>query len=185
MIVGDCVCRLGRPGVELSAIHDEVTRVLQILPLAEEPSLITVCSNNKLHKWSYFSIEDGTSELVLERSYILSGGTPKTITTACLPPNSDSIFVGTLGGVTYPIDVHLYGMSPEIISPARARDRLGFKEERDPGAVQCIVMNPTSKRQLLIGHETNYFELWDVFSTKPAKHTQPVSYTHLTLPTKA
>ena len=66
---------LGRPGVELSAIHDEVTRVLQILPLAEEPSLITVCSNNKLHKWSYFSIEDGTSELVLERSYILSGGT--------------------------------------------------------------------------------------------------------------
>ena len=128
---------------------------------------------------------------------------PKTITAACLPPKSDSIFVGTLGGTTYPVDVQLYGMSPEIITPTRARSRLGYQGDDDPGPVQCIALNPANKRQvradlsgmfgcthmqihhtcahthtqscmcalfqLLIGHEVNYFELWDAFATKPLK----------------
>ena len=73
---------------------------------------------------------------------------PKTITTTCLPPHSDSVFVGTLGGITYPIDVHLYGMSPEIIAPSRARERLNYRGDREPGAVQCLEVNPTQKRQV-------------------------------------
>lgn len=164
---------LGRPGVELSGFHDEVTRVLQILPVVDEPSFITICSGNMLHKWSFFNVEKGESELVLQQSYKLAGGSPKTITVACLPPHSDSVFVGTLGGITYPIDVHLYGMSPEIIAPSRARERLRYRGEKEPGAVQCIELNPVQKRQLLIGHEENYFELWDVFATKPLKIITP------------
>ena len=73
---------------------------------------------------------------------------PKTITVACLPPHSDSVFVGTLGGITYPIDVHLYGMSPEIIAPSRARERLRYRGDKEPGAVQCIELNPVQKRQV-------------------------------------
>ena len=93
--------------------------------------------------------------------------------------------------MTYPVDVQLYGMSPEIIAPSRARSRLGYQGDDDPGAVQCIALNPANKRQvrseghthphsacgthshsvcflqLLIGHEVNYFELWDAFATKP------------------
>ena len=65
---------LGRPGVELSGFHDEVTRVLQILPIIDEPSFITVCSGNMLHKWGFFNVDDGTSELVLQQSYKLAGG---------------------------------------------------------------------------------------------------------------
>ena len=66
--------RLGRPGVELSGFHDEVTRVLQILPVVDEPSFITICSGNMLHKWSFFNVEKGESELVLQQSYKLAGG---------------------------------------------------------------------------------------------------------------
>ena len=77
---------------------------------------------------------------------------PKTITAACLPPQSDSIFLGTMGGTTYPVDVQLCGMSPEIISPSRARSRLDYRGNDDPGAVQCLALNPTNKRQVRADH---------------------------------
>ena len=67
--------RLGRPGVELSGFHDEVTRVLHILPVVDEPAFVTICSGNQLHRWSYFSAEEGTSSLMLEKTYKLTGGT--------------------------------------------------------------------------------------------------------------
>ena len=45
----------------------------------------------------------------------------KTITTCCLPPYCDCLFVGTLGGITYPMDTEFDGMSPEVLSWSRAR----------------------------------------------------------------
>ena len=45
----------------------------------------------------------------------------KTITTCCLPPHCDCLFVGTLGGITYPMDTEFDGMSPEVLSWSRAR----------------------------------------------------------------
>ena len=66
--------RLGRPGVELSGFHDEVTRVLHILPVVDEPAFVTVCSGNQLYRWRYFSAEEGGSSLVLEKTYKLTGG---------------------------------------------------------------------------------------------------------------
>ena len=38
-----------------------------------------------------------------------------------LCPTGECIFVGTLGGVTYPLDISFDGMSPEVLSWARAR----------------------------------------------------------------
>lgn len=61
--------------MELSGFHDEVTRVLHILPVVDEPCFVTVCSGNQLHRWRYFNPEEGTSNLVLEKSYKLTGGT--------------------------------------------------------------------------------------------------------------
>ena len=75
-----CMCittsphRLGRPGVELSGFHDEVARVLHILPVVDEPAFVTVCSGNQLYRWRYFSAEEGSSSLVLEKTYKLTGG---------------------------------------------------------------------------------------------------------------
>ena len=45
----------------------------------------------------------------------------KKITTCCLPQHCDCLFVGTLGGITYPIDTEFDGMSPEVLSWSRAR----------------------------------------------------------------
>ena len=45
----------------------------------------------------------------------------KTITVCCLPPYCDCLFVGTLGGITYPMDTEFDGMSPEVLSWSRAR----------------------------------------------------------------
>lgn len=45
----------------------------------------------------------------------------KKITTCCLPLHCDCLFVGTLGGITYPIDTGFDGMSPEVLSWSRAR----------------------------------------------------------------
>ena len=36
------LCRLGQPGVELSGVHDDVNKVLQILPFANEE--VCICS---------------------------------------------------------------------------------------------------------------------------------------------
>ena len=45
----------------------------------------------------------------------------KTITACCLPPYGECLFVGTLGGITYPMDTDFDGMSPEVLSWSRAR----------------------------------------------------------------
>ena len=45
----------------------------------------------------------------------------KTITVCCLPPYGECLFVGTLGGITYPMDTEFDGMSPEVLSWTRAR----------------------------------------------------------------
>ena len=45
----------------------------------------------------------------------------KAITVMALCPSGECIFVGTLGGVTYPLDISFDGMSPEVLSWARAR----------------------------------------------------------------
>lgn len=84
--------RLGQPGVELCSEHDDINKVLQILPFTSEvcendsqtgeasavtvslqPSLITVCANNILHKWSLLE-DEGTVRLVHERTYKFQGG---------------------------------------------------------------------------------------------------------------
>lgn len=45
----------------------------------------------------------------------------KTITYCCLSPFDECLFVGTLGGITYPIDTEFDGMSPEVLSWSRSR----------------------------------------------------------------
>lgn len=54
-------------------------------------------------------------------SSILSCYRAKAITVMALCPTGECIFVGTLGGVTYPLDISFDGMSPEVLSWARAR----------------------------------------------------------------
>ena len=73
------------------------------------------CMCKVLHQWSrclglkvYFSTP-------------LLSSSAKTITTCCLPPYCDCLFVGTLGGITYPMDTEFDGMSPEVLSWSRAR----------------------------------------------------------------
>ena len=83
------MCSYGRPGVELSQLHDEVTRVVQILPLDTEvicavyatlplllltqPSVITLCSDNILYKWSMLD-QQGNPQLQVQRVYQFPGG---------------------------------------------------------------------------------------------------------------
>lgn len=75
----------------MSELHDEVTRVVQILPLETEvlttiaynPSLIicthiqasviTLCSDNILYKWSMLD-EQGNPRLQVQRVYQFPGG---------------------------------------------------------------------------------------------------------------
>jgi len=157
---------LGRPGVELTGMHDDISRVLQILPFASEASVITVSSNNIMHKWSLLDNE-GNSRLVLKRTYKFQGGLAKTITVCCLPPYCDCLFVGTLGGITYPMDTEFDGMSPEVLSWSRARAYLSYRGKDVPGEVRTLEISPTNPKQLLIGYEHNYLELWDALSWKP------------------
>ena len=134
------------------------THTHNTLAYTSQPSLITVCANNIMHKWSLVDSE-GNSRLVLKRTYRFQGGlwanyntrsslfilvdvynsrvvhqkieslrflwfsscSAKTITTCCLPPHCDCLFVGTLGGITYPMDTEFDGMSPEVLSWSRAR----------------------------------------------------------------
>jgi len=79
----------GRPGIEMSQLHDEVTRVVQILPLVTEvrtsrytilitlytlqPSVITLCSDNILYKWSMLD-DQGNPLLQVQRVYQFPGG---------------------------------------------------------------------------------------------------------------
>jgi hypothetical protein len=123
MYIGTAIGELnlyGRPGVKLASIHLDNYKVLQILPFSSEPSLITVCSNNILNKWFLVEVE-GKCQLELKRTYKFQGGLAKTITTCCLPPYGECLFVGTLGGITYPMDTEFDGMSPEVLSWSRAR----------------------------------------------------------------
>jgi lethal(2) giant larvae protein len=125
-----------------------------------------VCSNNILNKWFLVEVE-GKCQLELKRTYKFQGGLAKTITTCCLPPYGECLFVGTLGGITYPMDTEFDGMSPEVLSWSRARSYLGYKGKDVPGEVRCLKINLAFPKQLLIGYEHNYFELWDAMTWKP------------------
>ncbi|XP_019850338.1 PREDICTED: lethal(2) giant larvae protein homolog 2-like [Amphimedon queenslandica] len=157
----------GSPGVKLASVHLDNFKVLQILPFLSEPALITVCSNNILNKWQILEEDEGKAQLVLKRTYKFHGGLAKTITTCCLPPYGECLFVGTLGGITYPMDTEFDGMSPEVLSWSRARTYLGYKGKDVPGEVKALKINTAYPKQLLIGYEHSYFELWDAMTWKP------------------
>lgn len=73
----------------MSQLHDEVTRVVQILPLETEvilmnnmqyhhhnplqASVITLCSDNILYKWSMLD-KQGNPQLEVQRVYQFPGG---------------------------------------------------------------------------------------------------------------
>jgi lethal(2) giant larvae protein len=159
---------VGTPGVRLSGNLEDIGKINQILPFASEPALITVCGGNMMHRWC---LEQGEGqdapELVLDRSYKFQGGLAKTITVCCLPPHCDCLLVGTLGGITYPMDTQFDGMSPEVLSWSRARATLGYKGKDIPGEVRTLDISPSNPKQLLIGYEHGYFELWDSLTWKP------------------
>lgn len=159
---------VGAPGVRLHGALEDIGKINQILPFASEPSLITVCNNNMMYKWSVEHPEGGGApQLVLDRSYKFQGGLAKTITVCCLPPHCDCLLVGTLGGITYPMDTQFDGMSPEVLSWSRARASLGYKGKDIPGEVRSLEISPTDPKQLLIAYEHGYFELWNALTWKP------------------
>ncbi|KAL5473173.1 hypothetical protein EMCRGX_G027621 [Ephydatia muelleri] len=163
---------VGCPGVELTACHEDINKVIQILPFATKPAIITLCANNLLHKWN-LTDSHGRPQLELSKTYKFQGGLAKTITVCCLSPTGECIFVGTLGGITYPMDAELDGMSPEVLSWSRARANLGYKGKDMPGEVAVLEINPSNNKELLIGYEHNYLELWDAVSWKPLKILGP------------
>ena len=72
----------------------------------------------------------------------------KTITVCCLPPHCDCLLVGTLGGITYPMDTQFDGMSPEVLSWSRARAVLGYKGKDIPGEVRTLDISPRNPKQV-------------------------------------
>ncbi|CAI8051354.1 LLGL scribble cell polarity complex component 2 [Geodia barretti] len=136
---------VGTPGVRLSGNLDDMGKINQILPFTSEPALITVCGGNMMYRWC---LEQGerqdAPELVLDRSYKFQGG---------------------LNHLS--MDTQFDGMSPEVLSWSRARAVLGYKGKDIPGEVRTLDISPRNPKQLLIGYEHGYFELWDALTWKP------------------
>lgn len=48
-------CRLGKPGVELTGLHDDINRVVQILPFASEVGYVYTHSLTQTHTHTHIT----------------------------------------------------------------------------------------------------------------------------------
>ncbi|XP_064594981.1 lethal(2) giant larvae protein homolog 1-like isoform X2 [Liolophura sinensis] len=150
----------GRPGVEMSGLHQEDVQVNQLFFLSEQGRLISLCSDNSLHLWE-INIRDNTAVLDEVKHYNMESSKLKSISACCLSSNGSQLLLGTEGGNILLLDVSNFTLLDQIIYQDVVMQNVPDDFKINPGAVEAIAVHPTNPDKFLIGYNRGLIVLWD------------------------
>ncbi|TGZ72814.1 hypothetical protein CRM22_001854 [Opisthorchis felineus] len=141
----------GRPGVDYVASHPSSAAVLQIIFLANEGGLISICQDDVVHLWS---IRQKNPELVHSLQF-----KREHLTCGHVPVGSSWLYLGTDKGNVHFVNVQRFNTSGYVINWNKAID---LNQSSHPGRVIQIAENPQDANKLLIAFSTGLIILWDL-----------------------
>ncbi|ESO87245.1 hypothetical protein LOTGIDRAFT_154747 [Lottia gigantea] len=152
---------IGQSGVDCQCVHDGDVAVNQILFLANEGALVTVCSDDSLHLWN---LRQKRPEIVHSLKF-----QRERITYCHLPFQSKWLYIGTERGNVHLVNIESFILSGYVINWNKA---IELSRKTHPGPVVHLSDNPVDPGKLLIGFESGAVVLWDL-KTKVAEFRYP------------
>ncbi|KAK6170712.1 hypothetical protein SNE40_019034 [Patella caerulea] len=152
---------IGQSGVDCQCEHFGDVAVSQILFLANEGALVTVCSDDSLHLWN---LRQKRPEIVHSLKF-----QRERITYCHLPFQSKWLYIGTERGNVHLVNIESFILSGYVINWNKA---IELSRKTHPGPVVHLSDNPVDSSKLLIGFESGAVVLWDL-KTKVAEHRFP------------
>ncbi|XP_070189428.1 syntaxin-binding protein 5-like [Littorina saxatilis] len=144
---------IGRPGVDIHILHDGEVAILQILFLANEGALVTVCSDDTLHLWNF---RQKKAEIVHTLKF-----QRERINHCHLPFQSKWLYIGTERGNVHIVNIESFILSGYVINWNKA---IELSRKTHPGPVVHLSDNPQDTNKLLIGFESGAIVMWDLRS---------------------
>lgn len=152
----------GRPGVELSARHQEETVIQELHFLPEQGRIISVCDDgeqNTIHLWEV-NKKEGKSVLEEVKTCTLEGRLKK-ISVCCLSMKTNRLYLGTEGGNIYLLDINSFELQEYIIYQDVVMQSVQEESKTNAGSVEAIQEHPEDSNKILIGYKKGLIVLWN------------------------
>ncbi|KAL9956887.1 hypothetical protein ACROYT_G038440 [Oculina patagonica] len=152
----------GRPGVELSARHQQETVIQELHFLPEQGRIISVCDDgeqNTIHLWEV-NKKEGKSVLEEVKTCTLEGRLKK-ISVCCLSMKTNRLYLGTEGGNIYLLDINSFELQEYIIYQDVVMQSVQEESKTNAGSVEAIQEHPEDSNKILIGYKKGLIVLWN------------------------
>ncbi|XP_065560040.1 lethal(2) giant larvae protein-like isoform X2 [Artemia franciscana] len=146
----------GKPGVEFYGNHSssDVT-ILKLLFLPGQGRLLSVCDDNAIHLW-----EVNGHNLEQVQTYELEKNVKK-ISACAINTAGTVLYFGTEAGNVYQLDLHSFKLEDKVIRLDTVLQRIKEIYQKNPGAVECLLMVPDDPAKLIIGYNKGLLVQWN------------------------
>ncbi|KAG8201923.1 hypothetical protein JTE90_027400 [Oedothorax gibbosus] len=150
----------GAPGVQFCGELRQKISIVDLLFVPKKARLICLCSDNSLHLWE-LNERNGNWCLEEIKCFVLTG-LMKKITVISLNSTSDILYLGTMCGNIYTLNVETFEMAESVIYQDVVVQNIPDDKKLKQGSVKVISTQPRSPDCLLIGYQQGLITLWDV-----------------------
>ncbi|GFS39958.1 lethal(2) giant larvae protein homolog 1 [Nephila pilipes] len=150
----------GAPGVQFCAELRQKISITDLIFIPKKARLISLCTDNSLHLWE-MNEKNGIWCLEEIKSFVLTGLTKK-ITTILLSSTSDILYMGTMCGNIYTLNVETFEMADSVIYQDVVVQNIPDDKKLKQGSVKVISSHPGNSDCLLIGYQQGLIALWDI-----------------------
>ncbi|GFW34183.1 LLGL scribble cell polarity complex component 2 [Trichonephila clavipes] len=150
----------GAPGVQFCAELRQKISITDLIFIPKKARLISLCTDNSLHLWE-LNEKNGIWCLEEIKSFVLTGLTKK-ITAILLSSSSDILYMGTMCGNIYTLNVETFEMAESVIYQDVVVQNIPDDKKLKQGSVKVISSHPVNSDCLLIGYQQGLIALWDI-----------------------
>ncbi|CAL1266431.1 unnamed protein product [Larinioides sclopetarius] len=150
----------GAPGVQFCAELRQRIPISSLIFIPKKARLISLCTDNSLHLWE-LNERNGIWCLEEIKSFVLTGLTKK-ITAILLNPTSDILYLGTMCGNIYTLNVESFEMAESVVYQDVVVQNIPDDKKLKQGSVKIISLQPGNPDCLLIGYQQGLIALWDI-----------------------
>ncbi|GIY11100.1 lethal(2) giant larvae protein homolog 1 [Caerostris darwini] len=150
----------GAPGVQFCAELRQKISISSLQFIPKKARLISLCIDNSLHLWE---LNERNDIWCLEeiKSFVLTGLTKK-ITVILLNSTSNILYLGTMCGNIYTLNVETFEMAESVIYQDVVVQNIPDDKKLKQGSVKVISLQPGNPDCLLIGYQQGLIALWDI-----------------------
>ncbi|XP_054707407.1 lethal(2) giant larvae protein homolog 1-like [Uloborus diversus] len=150
----------GAPGVQFCGELRQRLCIIDLIFIPKKARLISLCSDNSLHLWE-LNERNGIWCIEEIKSFVLMG-MMKKISTILLNFTSDILYIGTMCGNIYTLNVETFEMAESVIYQDVVVQNIPDDKKLKQGSVKSISYQPHSPDCLLIGYQQGLMALWDI-----------------------